>query len=201
MPTSLFLSLLDKRPIIIFRCYLKKYKCFYFLTCNTSVKTWNKIFPVDTQVINAIGFYIYPKEMFKCQKTLRSAPNLSPNRQNKIDLVISDLSLKVNHLNINLIPLLRVNLTVELSSSLHLSLCYAASQPLLGGELKKISFNQNNEFILSNIIDRKNTKSVCTISSDIKSRRLENLTQPSSRYVHTSIQYLYSRLYRWMQLS
>ena len=104
MPTSLFLSLLDKRPIIIFRCYLKKYKCFYFLTCNTSVKTWNKIFPVDTQVINAIGFYIYPKEMFKCQKTLRSAPNLSPNRQNKIDLVISDLSLNVNHLNINLIP-------------------------------------------------------------------------------------------------
>ena len=137
--------------------------------------------------------------MFKCQKTLRSAPNLSPNRQNKIDLVISDLSLKVNHLNINLIPLLRVNSTVELSSSLHLSLCYAASQPLLGGELKKISFNQNNEFILSNIIDRKNTKSVCTISSDIKSRRLEKKT--SSRYAHTYIQYLYSRLYRWMQLS
>ena len=119
----------------------------------------------------------------------------------KIKLTWSFLTchLTMNHLNINLIPLFRVNSMVELSSSLRLSLCYAASQPLLGGELKKLSFNQNNEFILSNIIDRKNTKSVCTISSDIKSRRLEKKT--SSRYAHTYIQYLYSRLYRWMQLS
>jgi len=161
MPTSLFLSLLDKRPIIIFRCYLKKYKCFYFLTCNTSVKTWNKIFPVDTQVINAIGFYIYPKEMFKCQKTLRSAPNLSPNRQNKIDLVVSDLSLNVNHLNINLIPLLRVNSMVELSSSLRLSFVLCCIAAVAGwGTKKSLLIKIMNLYYLTLSIVKKLNRSV-----------------------------------------
>lgn len=76
-----------------------------------------------------------------------------------------DLSLNVNHLilkyKFNTFAPGKFDGWVVIIIAFVIVLCCIAA--VAGWGTEKISFNQNNEFILSNIIDRKKTKSVCTI--------------------------------------